>query len=306
MPRVAIIGAGIAGLALAHRLVTDAPGLDVVVLEQSDRAGGLVRTEQVDGFLCEWGPNGFLDNAPATLALVDETGLTPDLVQSRDAARRRFLFHHGRLQAVPSSPGAFVTSRLLPVSAKLRMLMEPFAGRPSVDDESVHAFAVRRLGRSVAEVFADPIVSGVFAGDARQLSLRAAFPRIWALEHEHGGLLRGMLARRRTRDGTTRPGGPGRLVTLRDGMEQLPAAIASTLGSRLRLRSPVAVITQGAAGGSRWRVGLAGGEVLEARDVVLAVGPPIVASLLARLDPEASAAAAAIPGAPMAVVSTGL
>ena len=306
MPRVAIIGAGIAGLALAHRLVTDAPGLDVVVLEQSDRAGGLVRTEQVDGFLCEWGPNGFLDNAPATLALVDETGLTPDLVQSRDAARRRFLFHHGRLQAVPSSPGAFVTSRLLPVSAKLRILMEPFAGRPSVDDESVHAFAVRRLGRSVAEVFADPIVSGVFAGDARQLSLRAAFPRIWALEHEHGGLLRGMLARRRTREGTTRPAGPGRLVTLRDGMEQLPAAIASTLGSRLRLRSPVAVITQGAAGDSRWRVGLAGGEVLEARDVILAVGPAIVASLLARLNPDASAAAAAIPGAPMAVVGAGL
>ena len=305
MARVVVVGAGIAGLTLAHRLVRDAPGLDVVVLEQSSRAGGLLRTERADGFLIEWGPNGFLDNAPLTLRMVDEAGLTADVVPSRDAARRRYLFHRGRLQAVPSSPAAMLTSRLLPVGAKLRVLMEPFGGRPPEGDESVHAFAARRLGRRVAEVFADPIVSGVFAGDARQLSLRAAFPRIWALEHEHGGLLWGMLARRRARGGSTKPAGLGRLVSFRGGMEQLPSAIAAGLGSRVRLNTAVAAVTPVTEGDARWRVSLTSGEFVDARDVVLGVGPEAAARIVAPLDAAASAAMASIPSAPMAVVVVG-
>src|SRR5574340_536111 len=103
MRRIVIAGGGIAGLSLAVALRRRLPGpeYDVVVLERSERAGGNIRTETIDGFACEWGPNGFLDNVPATLALIRELGLEPRLQRSSDLARRRFIYHAGRLHEVP-------------------------------------------------------------------------------------------------------------------------------------------------------------------------------------------------------------
>jgi protoporphyrinogen/coproporphyrinogen III oxidase len=182
VPRVVVIGAGIAGLTLAYRLRAQlGDGGEVVVLEQSDRLGGYLRSEQREGFLIESGPNGFLDNAPDTLALVGELGLRSSLTVSHDSARRRFVFRHGRLHLLPASATAFLRSGLLSLGAKLRIAAEPFAGRKPDRDETIDAFAARRLGREAADVLIDPMVSGVVAGDARQLSLQASFPTIWEL-----------------------------------------------------------------------------------------------------------------------------
>src|SRR6185503_9799265 len=135
--RIVIAGAGIAGLSTAWALKQRAPDVDVVVLERGARAGGNIRTENVDGYVCESGPDGFLDNAPATMALVRELGLSARLLPSNDQARRRYIFRNGRLSEVPTSPGAFLTTPLLSPRAKLRLLCEPFASARRDDDESI-------------------------------------------------------------------------------------------------------------------------------------------------------------------------
>ena len=104
--RVAIVGGGIAGLAAAHAIRAQVPDAEIVVLEARDRVGGNIRSETIGGYLCEAGPDGFLDNAPATLAFVESIGLTPRLLPSRDEARRRYIFRAGRLHEVPMSPAA--------------------------------------------------------------------------------------------------------------------------------------------------------------------------------------------------------
>lgn len=307
MPRVAIVGAGIAGLACAHRLAASPDGCDVVVLEASDRAGGHLRTERIDEFLYERGPNGFLDNAPDTLALVDALGLGAEVVPSQDQARRRFVFRDGRLRLLPGSPAAFLTSDVLSFGAKLRIAREPFAPQRPDGDETIHAFAARRLGREAADILVDPMVSGIYAGDARQLSLRAAFPKMWELEDQHGGLFRALLARRRKVRASGAPvGSPlGRLTSFANGMETLPKALAARLGGRLRLGSPVSSLTRAAGAGAQWKIALETGEHLSADHVVIAVPPPAASALLGPIDATLAATLATIPLAPLVVVALG-
>ena len=118
--QVAIVGAGIAGLALAFDLRKK--GVDLVVLEASDRAGGNIRSEQRDGYLIEWGPNGFLDSEPSTLELVSALGLEGRLAPAARVAAERFLVRDGRLRALPQSPPAFLTSDVLSLRGRPRCL----------------------------------------------------------------------------------------------------------------------------------------------------------------------------------------
>ena len=250
MSRIAIVGAGIAGLAVAEALKRRNRAVEVVVLERASRAGGNIRSEAIDGYTCEWGPNGFLDSVPETLELVGAIGLADRLQVSDAAARRRFIYRRGRLHALPGSPLDFVRSRLLSWPGKGRLLLEPLAGRNAGGDETIHAFAVRHLGREAADVLVGPMVSGIFGGDAKQLSLRACFPRMWTLEAEHRSLFLAMLAlqRRRRRERATgrapaaaRPAGSGigapagRLTSFQGGMEELVRALLGVLGDTVRL-----------------------------------------------------------------------
>jgi oxygen-dependent protoporphyrinogen oxidase len=297
--RVAVIGAGLAGLACAHRLLTTTSH-EVAVLEASDRVGGYLRTSQDAGYLVESGPNGFLDNVPDTLALVRELDLTGELLPSQDQARRRFVFRDGRLRLLPGTPGAFLRSDILSARAKLRIAFEPFAhGRPD-GDETIHAFASRRLGTEAADMLVDPMVSGIFAGDARQLSLRASFPRMWELEEAHGGLFRALVARRRKVKASGAPvGSPlGKLTSFRNGVETLPRALASTLGHRIRTQTRVAGLSQTSSG---WTLTLDADESLHADHVVVAVSPAAAANLIAPL----ATTLVQIPSAPITVVALG-
>lgn len=309
MPRVVVIGAGIAGLTLAYRLRAQlGDDCEVVVFEQSDRVGGYLRSEQRESFLIESGPNGFLDNAPDTLALVGELGLRSRLTVSHDSARRRFVFRDGRLHLLPGSPSAFLGSGLLSLGAKLRIAAEPFARRKPDGDETIHAFAARRLGREAADVLIDPMVSGVVAGDARQLSLRATFHKIWELEDQHGGLLRALIARRRARWATGAPvGSPlGRLTSFAGGIETLPLALAAALGDRVQTRVEALGISPAAgAGATSWRIVVAGRDAVVADHVVLAVGPAVAGRLVGRLDQSLASRLTEIPSAPLAVVALG-
>lgn len=307
--KIAVVGGGIAGLATALAVRDRDPQADVVVLEASSRAGGNLRTERLHGCLVEAGPNGFLDNAPDTLALVKRLGLDERLMPSSDSARHRFIFRGGRLHALPTSPLGFLTNPLLSRAGRLRVLGEPFIRRRRSDgDESIHAFAARRLGTEAAAVLIDSMVTGIFAGDADRLSLAACFPLMVEMERTHGSLMRAMVARRRQRrTGSPAPmGGPaGRLTSFVGGVQDLVDAAVAALGAQtIHTRAPVVEVRP--TDGGPWRLRLESGTELHADAVALAAGAAVTANLLGRLDAELAGALRAIPTAPVAVVAVGL
>jgi oxygen-dependent protoporphyrinogen oxidase len=313
--RVAIVGGGIAGLSVAHALRAHAPGADVIVIERGERVGGNIRSENVDGYLCEAGPDGFLDNAPATLDLVDTVGLRDRLVRCRDAARRRYIFRHGRLIAVPMSPGAFLTSPLLSLAGRLRVLGEPFSVRAPQYDESILHFAERHLGREAAQVLVGSMVSGIFAGDANQLSLRSAFPKMHEMESQYGSLVRAMIAKRRQRRNENGMGAPaGTLTSFPGGMEDLVRAAAAGLGDAVRTGCRVTrlqmrhgyedPVRPRLVGARAFSLGCAN-RLVEADAVVLAGPAQETADLLRDSAPSAASLLAAVQTAPLAVVCLG-
>jgi protoporphyrinogen/coproporphyrinogen III oxidase len=305
--RVAVVGGGISGLALAEALRRHGLGAgELRVLERGDRAGGHIRTEVIDGHRCEHGPNGFLDAAPRTLALVRRLGLESRLQPADPAARRRFIYRRGRLHEVPGSPVAFLRSPLLSWRGRGRVLLEPFAAARPAHDETVREFASRRLGSEAADVLIDAMVSGVFAGEASRLSLRACFPSMWEMETRHGGLFRALLARRREAGrGAGGPAGPaGHLTSFRGGMADVVDALARSLGSSLCL-SQLAVAVHRPPNVPGFSIEIGGGAGLEAETVVLAGPAAASASLVRRLDPPLAGELDGIVTAPLTVVCLG-
>jgi oxygen-dependent protoporphyrinogen oxidase len=313
MPHTAIIvGGGVAGLAVAFELKERAGrvpgGLEVACLEAERRPGGNIRSERVDGFTCEWGPNGFLDNVPATLDLVRRLGIGERLLPSDQSAAIRFIYRGGRLRKLPSGPVSFLTSDILSVPGRLRVLGEPFvAPRRDPSEESVFDFVERRIGGEAARVLVDAMVSGIYAGDVRSLSLQATFPKMWRMEADHGGLVRAMLSRRKEKGAAAKSGGPagpgGTLTSFRDGLEELIAALARAAGPALRLRSRVVRIAK--AGARGFRAFVAESEPLDADAVVLACPAWHASEIVSGLDGELSAAMEEIPSASLAVVHFG-
>ncbi|HJQ71231.1 MAG TPA: protoporphyrinogen oxidase [Blastocatellia bacterium] len=236
---VVVIGAGIAGLACAHRLKR--LGVDVVLLEKSDRVGGVMRTDRVGEFMIERGPNSS-QGTEELLMLVEELGIIDDLVEG-DPKAPAYVYFNKQLHAVPSGPGSFIKSNLLSARGKLRILLEPFVGvRRSGEEESVAAFARRRIGREAAERMVAPFVSGVYAGDPEALSVQAAFPRLTNLETGYGGLIRGAIAKAREAKRAKKAASAvldkaaptrRRLVSFREGMGFLPRTLAARLGEEL-------------------------------------------------------------------------
>ena len=314
-PRVAVVGGGIAGLAAAHAIRAEAPDAEVTVLERGERAGGNIRSDVVDGYVCEAGPDGFLDNAPATLAFVETLGLTPRLVRSRDEARRRFIFRSGRLHEVPLSPWGFAATPLLSPLGKLRVLAEPLAAPAPRHDESIMGFAERHIGREAAHVLVGSMVSGVFAGDASQLSLRSAFPKMHEMEARYGSLFRALIAKRRERRENNGVGAPaGRLTSFAGGMQDLATAAAARLDGAVRTGVRVSALHDRRASADRPGPRLVGARafslacgarLLEADAVVLAGPAWESATLLRDCAPAAADVLTAIHPAPLAVVCLG-
>ena len=310
--RLVVVGAGLAGLATAHLALRAHPELDVVVLEAEGAAGGKARTSLHHGYVFDWGPNGFLTNVPDTLDLALSVGLGDRLRPADEAAARRYLYRDGGLRRLPTAPGAFLRSELLSLPGKLRVLSEPLLGGRSRREESVHDFVARHFGHEAARVFAGVFVAGIAAGDARELSLDALFPRLRKLEVSHGSLLRGLAAARRRarpRAAGRAEGHDGRLTTLENGIQTLVDALAAALGARLRTGVRVeAIADRGRPGDGPMTLhasGAAGGETFEADAVALAVPAYAAAGLLAASAPEATAALAAIRYADVAVAALG-
>lgn len=303
---VTIVGAGISGLATAHALLALKPDLDVRILEASERTGGKAWTDHTDGgYACEWGVNGFLNNKPRTLELAAALGL--QALQADKAASRRYVFRHARLHPLPESPVSFLTSGLMSLPGRLRVMAEPFIARASLPDETLAEFAVRRLGTEALAALIDPMASGVFAGDPQRMSLKSCFPRIRALEDEYGSLVRGMVrlqikARRAGAGKGPGPGPGGTLTSFAGGISDLIQALSLALGARIRTRASVERVLPCAQG---YQLHLQDGQTLEAGRLILAAPAWAQARMLSEVAPGISSLLAGIEYPPLTVVCLG-
>lgn len=303
-----MVGGGVAGLAAAEMLKE--AGLEPIVLEADEAPGGKIRTQHVDGFVVETGPHGFLDKEPRMSALVKRLGLESRLVRANDRADTRWIVRAGKLRALPTSPPAFIASDVLPLGAKLRVLLEPLiAQRTDPSDESVFDFAARRIGSGAADVLVDAMVTGIYGGDPRALSLPAAFPRMRELETKYGGLIRAQLALAKEKKALlggaeakkSSAGAPaGTLHSFDEGLGVFIKALASRVPIRLGAR--VEALERDGAG---YRVKLGGAEWLECRAVVLATPADEMARLLRAQSPDATTKLDEIAYASVAVVVHG-
>jgi oxygen-dependent protoporphyrinogen oxidase len=172
MKRITVVGGGVSGLTVAYLLAIRNEKLDVSVLEADSRPGGKIWSDRFDGFLCEKGANGFLDNKPKTLGLCDSLGIEP--LRANENAKKRYVYFKEILNPLPESPPSFLKSKLLSWPGKLRMAYEVIAPK-GPEDETVADFILRRLGKEALEKLIDPMVSGVFAGDPYKMSIKSCF-----------------------------------------------------------------------------------------------------------------------------------
>ena len=201
---IAIVGGGISGLATAFYIKQFNPNAKITLFEKESYLGGKMKTVQKDGFLVEEGSNGFLSNKPDTLELVKLSHCEDILLKSSDNARKRFIYDK-KLEVLPESPKAFLTTPLLSLKGKLRVLYEPFAPVKTDDsDESLQEFGYRRVGKEMTDVFLDAMVAGIYASTPARISAPAAFPLVVKLEKEYGSLFKGMIKKRKKEAG---PGG---------------------------------------------------------------------------------------------------
>ncbi len=242
-PEAIIIGAGISGLTAAFLL--HRAGREVLVLEKSAHVGGAIRSMEVDGYLVEAGPNSTLETTPLLGELMEAAGCRGELMYADSASDKRFILKQGRLTPLPMTPGAFLKTDLFSLPAKLRLFKEPFipAG-PAEDRETIADFVLRRLGREFLDYAINPFVAGVYAGSPEQLSVKAAFPKLHALEQKYGGLIKGQIrgARERKRS-AEKAKQSARMFSFHRGMQTLTNAIAAALGSRVRTGCAIESIT---------------------------------------------------------------
>jgi oxygen-dependent protoporphyrinogen oxidase len=253
MKRIAIVGGGISGLAAAFALEERrqaGDSLTYTVYESSPRYGGVLATEEVDGCLVEAGPDSFLTEKPWAADLCRRLGLEDQLIGSNDSGRKTYILRKGKLIPLPDGLMFLVPTKLAPAflstlfstATKFRMMREwRLAPRPSGSDESVAALVERHYGTEMVEGLADPLLSGVYGGEAAQLSARAVLPRLAEMESKYGSLGRGMLAARKNKN-SAQPA-PPIFTSLKGGMQQLAEALVARLpGDALRANSPVQAV----------------------------------------------------------------
>ena len=178
MKRIAIIGGGISGLAVLHFLKKRCgDSVDITLFEREANCGGTIRSFKNESCLFEWGPNGFLNNQPATLQLIEEMGFTDQLITAEARANRRYIQIKGKLHPIPVGLFSFIQTPLLPLKDKGALIAGIFKKNISKDC-SIHDYVSRRFSPSIAESLVDPFISGIYAGDIRRLHMASAFPKL--------------------------------------------------------------------------------------------------------------------------------
>lgn len=303
--KIAVIGAGISGLAAAHRVQELAPDASLTIFEAAVRPGGVLETAHRDGYLIERSADSFITKYPWALDLCQRIGLADKLIPTDETRRRALVVHDGQLHRVPSgfvlmTPNKrwpILTTPILSFRGKLRVLAEPFAPRRPANesgDESVGAFARRRLGDEAYERLVQPLLGGIHTADADRLSLAATFPEYMAQEQFHGRIQRN--AAKQSDSGARY----GMFVAPRAGMSSLVAALAARLpAGSLRLATPVTNLRRDA---NQWQITTSAGSIESFEAAIVALPAPAAAKLLASFDGELSGDLTAIQYASCAIV----
>lgn len=307
---VVIVGGGITGLAAAYRLERKLPGRSITLVERRPVLGGKIITEHTgDGYVIEAGPDSFLSRKPHGIGLCRELGLDDRLYGRNPDHHKTFVRRGDRLYPLPEGLSGMVPTdlkaleenELISPAGRRRLAWEPeLPPRPPNGDESVAAFATRRLGPEVFQNLVEPLMGGIYAGDASQLSLEATFPQLRTLELEHGSLLAGL--RRSRGNATAASADYPPFVSLPGGMAELVEAVAARLEG-VEIRTGVAV--ERLEAGDAYRLALSDGTELRARALIVTTPAYVTARLLTPVDDLLATAHAAIPHASTATVTLG-
>ena len=296
MPHVVIIGGGISGLSTAFAFQEacrqNGRPIPCTVIDSQQQWGGKILTYHVQGLIIEGGPDSFLSIKPWARDLCEQLGLSHQLVNTNEEHNKTFCFTRGKLREIPQGLVSFIPTRisslflsgLISWGGILRMGADWFIPprRQPDYDESLASFFCRRVGQEAFDRLIEPLVAGIYAGDARELSLKATFPRFSELEQKYGGLIKGVLAQRKKP--ITSPSGakPSMFVTLRGGLGTLIDALIHRVeanGADLRLGQQVNELQMTNTPSNGYNVVLQNGEMLRADRVVLAT-PAYVSSRL--------------------------
>ncbi|PWU00404.1 MAG: protoporphyrinogen oxidase, partial [Terriglobia bacterium] len=283
---------GISGLSTAYYLARR--GVSSSLIEERPRLGGVIQTEHAEGCTIEAGPDSFISAKPAALELIRELGLAGEVIGSNDYSRKTFVWKGGRLVPLPEGLMMMVPTKIMPLvttpllswSTKLRMGIELLrAPRPHNGDQSVAEFIEEHYGAEAVDYLAEPLLSGIYGGNPRELSVTSVLPRFVTLSREYGSLTRGVLAERAKaprQNGTAAP----LFRTLKGGLSQMIDALTASLESSMVVKRAHAQTIERAASGFRVRLN---GEWIEAAHVVVATEAHKAAALLGGVDARLAA-----------------
>lgn len=294
---VVVVGGGISGLVAAYQ--ARSAGVSVALVEKSSRLGGVVLTEKVGGYLIEAGPDSFVTSKGSVMSLIEELGLSANVISTSAEHRGAYVWWDGRLHPLPDGLLLMAPTRIAPLfrssllspRGKIRVLADlvlPRGGSP--EDESLESFVVRRLGRETLERIAEPLIAGIHAAEPATMSLRASFPRFLEMERRHRSLI---LAARSAARRPVSDKSPSYFASLRGGMGEMTDALVDAL-SDIEVVTDTAVVrlTVGAEG--NYGLELSDGNTISARAVVLATPAPVTSRLLADVAPDAADALSGI------------
>lgn len=297
---IIIIGAGISGLSCLHYLKEKYKArsdVKIVLLEKNNETGGTVKTEYKDGCYFEYGPNGFLDHKEQTFKLIEDLGLNDQVITATEAVRTRFISLNGRLYAVPTDQTSFMQSKLFGPLDRLRIGLEPRIPKGLDRYESLYHFARRRAGTRLADVLVDPMASGIYAGDAKTIVLRAAFPKVWELEQEHGSIMKALkYAKAKDPNASLFP--KPKLMSFKKGMGQLIDALSKKYQDSIHCNCEVRIIKNTEEG----YVVETKNSTLMADYIILAVPSYAACAIVSLVHPEMADQLLKINYAPLAVV----
>lgn len=316
MKRIVIIGGGITGLSAAHRLRerADFAQFQLTLLEAGPRPGGVIQTEDRDGFLLERGPDSFISEKPAALNLIKRIGLESQLIETNENHRRSFIVRSGRLRPLPEgfqllAPARlwpFVTSDIFSWSGKMRMafdLILPKRDLNGAADESLAEFVRRRLGREALERVAQPMIGGIYTANPENLSLRAAMPRLVEMERQHRSIILATMKQGRSRHNAETSGARyGLFLSFARGIQTLVDRLSTILPPGVLRLNSAAEPLELESGSGKWIVKTAA-ESIRADQVCIALPAYKTADLLRRTDSVLADELEAIPYASTATVN---
>lgn len=237
--KIIVIGAGISGLTTAYLL--SKKGYDVTIIEKNISVGGSIESVIENGFLFDRGPNSALETTPVIGQLIRELELEHELLYASKQANKRYILRDNKLHSLPTSPQGLIKTKLFSGKAKLRLMAEPFIGRSNDGYyQSLAEFVKRRLGQEFLDYAINPFVAGVYAGRPEDLSVKSAFPKLYALEEKYGGLIIGTIRSIRERKKRAEVAKQSaKMLSFKSGMIVLPKAIEKYFGNNILLSSEV-------------------------------------------------------------------